>query len=85
MFAAETKPGSAVIGRPDRLGGRERAGLEALVAVDVGREEIGDFAGIGELAGHEMLHQLAHAALVLAVDEQRLAGLVGQRHVDVAR
>ena len=49
-LAAQAVAGGAVVGRPDRLGRREGAGDEALVAVDVGREEIGDLARVREQA-----------------------------------
>ena len=43
--AQHAEAGGAVVAAPDRLGRRERAGLEALVGVDVGREEQGEVAG----------------------------------------
>ena len=50
VFAAEAEAGGAVVEAPDRLGRGEGADLEALVGVDVGREEIGDVAGVGRAA-----------------------------------
>ena len=84
--AAEAEAGGAVVHRPDRLGRREGADLEALVGIDVGGEEPGDLAGVGELAGDVVAHQLRHAVLALLIVEERLlAGGVPQRAVDVAR
>src|SRR3546814_8691708 len=45
-LAAEAEAGGAVVEAPDRLGRREGAGLEALVGVDVGRQEVGEIVGI---------------------------------------
>ena len=43
-LAAQAEAGGAVVDAPDRARRRERADLEALVGIDEGREEIGDFA-----------------------------------------
>ena len=53
-LAAQAEAGGAVVAAPDRLGRREGADLEALVGVDVGREEIGEVARIFELPGDEV-------------------------------
>ena len=84
-LAAQAKAGGAVVVAPHRAGGGEGAGLEALVGVDVGGEEVGDVAGVLELAGHPLAHQLGHAELGLGVEEQRLVALQApQRVVDMA-
>src|SRR5690606_41748796 len=74
--------GGAVVAATHRLGRSERAGLETLIGIDVGREEEGDVAREGQLAGQNMAEQLA---LAVVVGERRRAGLgVGERTVDVA-
>ena len=86
LLAAEAVAGGAVVLAPDRLGRREGAGQEALVGVDVGREEIGDLAGMRQQAGHIVLHQRRHAVFGLLVEEQRrLAVGAPQRLVDMRR
>ena len=52
-LAAQTEARRAIVDAPDRARRRERAGLEALVGIDEGREEIGDLAGVRELARHD--------------------------------
>src|SRR5690606_7715080 len=83
-LAADAKTGRAVVERPDGLGWREHADNEALVAVDVRREERRDLARIGQLPGDVVLHQRRHSVRVLLVAEGGLACLP-QRLVDMAR
>ncbi len=83
---AEAEAGGAIVQRPDRLGRREGADLEAFVGIDIGREEPGDLPRMGELPGHVVAHQGRHAVLAFAIEEERgLAGSVPQRGVDMAR
>ena len=51
--AAQPEAGGAVVERPDRPGRREGADLEALIGIDIGREEPGDLPRISELPGDE--------------------------------
>src|SRR4029079_17604025 len=44
----------AVVGAPDQRGWCERAPREALVRVDVGREEVRQLLRVGQLSGDEM-------------------------------
>ena len=58
VLAAEAEPGGAVVAAPDRLGRGKGADLETLVGIDVGRQEPGHLARIGELAG-DVAHGIA--------------------------
>ncbi len=53
-LAAQAEAGGAVVAAPDRAGRREGADLEALVGVDVGRQEPGDVVRVLELSGHPL-------------------------------
>ena len=61
---------------------RERAGLEALVAVDVRREEVGQLAHVRHPAGQERRERRREAAVV---GREEAAVALPEREVDVAR
>ena len=69
----------AVVAAPGHRGRGERAGLVALVGVDVRGQEERQLAQGGELAGQEALEQR------VVVGEHRRVVLRAQREVDVAR
>ena len=56
--AAEAVASGAVILRPDRLGRRKGTRHEALVGVDVGRQEVSDLRSVVQQSRHVMLHGL---------------------------
>ena len=74
----------AVVASPGDRGGRERAGLEPLVGVDVRRVEQGELAQRGLDAGDEVVEHLALPSVAAVVGEHDRAVLAPQRQVDVA-
>ena len=70
-LADDPKAGRPVVAREHDPRRREGAGLEALVGVDVGRQEPGKRAGVGELAADELTHQLGHARWCIDIEEER--------------
>ena len=61
----------AVVDAPADAGGRPRAELEPLVAVDRGRPQQAELASRGDLAGEVVLERLAHAVRAVVVVEHR--------------
>ena len=83
-LAAKAEACRAIVDGPDRAGGRKSAALKALVAVHIGRQEIGVVARIFDEARHVVLHQRRHAEAVRSIEEGRLAVQRPQRLVDMS-
>ena len=69
VFTAQTEARSTVIDRPNDPRWRKGAFLEPLVAVDVGREEIGVIRRVFQQTRHVGFHHRRHAAFVRRVVE----------------
>ena len=75
----------AVVEAPDGARRREGARHEALVGIDVGREEVGDLAGVLQLAGQVLSHRRRHAVVGGLIEEEGRLPVPGpQRLVNMA-
>src|ERR1700740_2944135 len=74
VLAADAKATRAVVPAPRDAGGREGAGLVALVGVDGRRVEVGELAGHRDLPGQP-----------LPEERRALAGALGREQVPAAR